>query len=429
MITLVARLLSGRMHYGWIAAGLAFLVLLSAAGVRATPSILIVPLQDAFGWSRGAISFAIAVNIFLYGLMGPFAAAAMQRFGIRPVVLFALALLAVAVAASTLITQEWQLVLTWGIFVGFGSGIAAMVLGATIVNRWFHERRGLVMGLLTASSATGQLVFLPILATIVESYGWKPVAWTVAAVAAAVFPIVYLLLPERPQDIGLSRYGEVPGAAPAAATGNPIVTAFRILGRAAKVRDFWLLAGSFFVCGLTTNGLIGTHLISACLDQGIPATTGAALLAAMGIFDLFGTTASGWLSDRYSSRWLLFWYYGLRGLSLVYLPFSGYSFYGLSVFALFYGLDWIATVPPTLKLTNDAFGKDDAPVVFGWIAAAHQAGAATAAFGAGVMRSALDGYLASFVIAGLICVATAFLVLAIGRGTRPVRGQLVEVTA
>ncbi|HMG50867.1 MAG TPA: MFS transporter, partial [Inquilinus sp.] len=238
MTTFVARLVSGRLHYGWIAAALAFLVLLSAAGIRATPSILIVPLENAFGWDRAGISFAIAVNIFLYGLMGPFAAAAMQRFGIRPVVLFALAVLAVAVASSTLITQEWQLVLTWGIFVGFGSGIAAMVFGATIVNRWFQERRGLVMGLLTASAATGQLVFLPILAAIVEDYGWKPVAWTVAAVAAAVFPIVYFLLPERPQDIGLTRYGEPAGALPTVTTGNPIVAAFRILGRSAKVRDF-----------------------------------------------------------------------------------------------------------------------------------------------------------------------------------------------
>ncbi|WP_225772684.1 MFS transporter [Inquilinus sp. Marseille-Q2685] len=429
MTALVARLVSGRMHFGWIAAAVAFLVLLSAAGVRATPSVLIVPLEQSFGWSRDAISFAIGVNIFLYGLMGPFAAAAMQRFGIRPVIIFALALLAAAVSGSTLITQEWQLVLTWGVLVGFGSGIAAMVFGATIVNRWFQERRGLVMGLLTASTATGSLVFLPILAEVAENFGWQPVAWVVAAVVAAMIPLVALLLPERPQDVGLSRLGEAPGAAPAAATGNPIVTAFRILGRATKKRDFWLLAGSFFVCGLTTNGLIGTHLIAACMDQGIPATTGALLLAAMGIFDLIGTTASGWLSDRYSSRWLLFWYYGLRGLSLVYLPFSGFSFYGLSVFAVFYGLDWIATVPPTLKLTTDAFGKDDAPVVFGWIAAAHQVGAATAAFGAGVIRTAMDGYLLAFLIAGVICVGTAFMVLAIGRGSRPAAGRLAEATA
>ncbi|WP_343713480.1 MFS transporter [Inquilinus sp.] len=429
MTALVARLVSGRFHFGWIAAAVAFFVLLAAAGVRATPSVLIVPLEQSFGWSRDTISFAIGVNIFLYGLMGPFAAAAMQRFGIRPVIIFALALLAAAVSSSTLITQEWQLVLTWGLLVGFGSGIAAMVFGATIVNRWFQERRGLVMGLLTASTATGSLVFLPILAEVAENFGWKPVAWVVAIVVAAMIPVVFLLLPERPQDVGLSRLGEAPGAAPAAATGNPILTAFRILGRASKKRDFWLLAGSFFVCGLTTNGLIGTHLISACIDQGIPATTGAALLAAMGIFDLIGTTASGWLSDRYSSRWLLFWYYGLRGLSLIYLPFSGFSFYGLSVFAVFYGLDWIATVPPTLKLTNDAFGKDDAPVVFGWIAASHQVGAATAAFGAGVIRTAMDGYLLAFLIAGVICVGAAFMVLAIGRGQRPVTGRLVEATA
>ncbi|WP_395674230.1 MFS transporter [Inquilinus sp.] len=429
MTALVARLVSGRTHYGWVAAGVAFFVLLAAAGVRATPSVLIVPLEQSFGWSRDTISFAIGVNIFLYGLMGPFAAAAMQRFGIRPVIIFALAVLAAAVSASTLITQEWQLVLTWGLFVGFGSGIAAMVFGATIVNRWFHARRGLVMGLLTASTATGSLVFLPILAEVAENFGWKPVAWVVAIAVAAMIPVVFLLLPERPQDVGLGRLGEAPGAAPTAATGNPIVTAFRILGRASKKRDFWLLAGSFFVCGLTTNGLIGTHLIAACIDQGIPATTGALLLAAMGIFDLIGTTASGWLSDRYSSRKLLFWYYGLRGLSLIYLPFSGFSFYGLSVFAVFYGLDWIATVPPTLKLTNDAFGKDDAPVVFGWIAASHQVGAATAAFGAGVVRTAMDGYLLAFLVAGVICVATAFMVLAIGRGSRPVTGRLVEATA
>jgi predicted MFS family arabinose efflux permease len=315
------------------------------------------------------------------------------------------------------------------VLVGFGSGIAAMVFGATIVNRWFQERRGLVMGLLTASTATGSLVFLPILAAVAENYGWQPVAWVVAIAVAAMIPVVFLLLPERPQDVGLGRLGEAPGAAPAGATGNPILTAFRILGRASRKRDFWLLAGSFFVCGLTTNGLIGTHLIAACMDQGIPATTGAWLLAAMGIFDLIGTTASGWLSDRYSSRKLLFWYYGLRGLSLIYLPFSGFSFYGLSVFAVFYGLDWIATVPPTLKLTNDAFGKDDAPVVFGWIAASHQVGAATAAFGAGVIRTAMDGYLLAFLIAGVICVATAFMVLAIGRGSRPATGRLVEATA
>jgi predicted MFS family arabinose efflux permease len=340
----------------------------------------------------------------------------MQRIGIRRTVMLALALLAATIAASTLITQPWQLMLTWGLFVGTGTGVVAIVLGATVVSRWFAERRGLAMGILTASTATGQLVFLPGLAAIAESSGWRPVALVVAAATAAIIPIIALLLPERPRDLGLPLYGA--DEIEPAATGpqlNPIVAALSTLKRASASRDFWLLFASFFVCGLSTNGLIGTHLIAACFDHGIPEVRAAGLLAMMGIFDLIGTTASGWLSDRYDSRWLLFWYYGLRGLSLIYLPYSGYSFYGLSLFAVFYGLDWIATVPPTVRLTTDIFGKQDAPVIFGWIVAGHQMGAAVAASGAGALRTALDGYFEAFLIAGIICALTALLVLMIGR--------------
>jgi predicted MFS family arabinose efflux permease len=272
------------------------------------------------------------------------------------------------------------------------------------------------MGMLTASTATGQLVFLPMLAAVAESSGWRPVAWIMAGAAALMIPLVAFLLPERPQEVGLRPYGDTgPETATAANTANPIAVAINALGRASASRDFWLLFFSFFVCGLSTNGLIGTHLISACLDNGIPEVQAAGLLAAMGIFDLIGTTGSGWLSDRYDSRWLLFWYYGLRGLSLIYLPYSEYSFYGLSLFAVFYGLDWIATVPPTVRLTTDAFGKQDAPVIFGWILAGHQLGAAVAASGAGTLRTVLGDYLEAFIIAGFFCVVTAFLVLLIGR--------------
>jgi predicted MFS family arabinose efflux permease len=377
---------------------------------------MIVPMEQSFGWSRATISAAIAVNILLYGLMGPFAAALMQRIGIRRTVMLALALLAATIAASTLITRPWHLMLTWGLLVGTGTGVVAIVLGATVVSRWFAERRGLAMGILTASTATGQLVFLPGLAAIAESSGWRPVALVVAAATAAIIPIIALLLPERPRDLGLPLYGA--DEIEPAATGpqlNPIVAALSTLKRASASRDFWLLFASFFVCGLSTNGLIGTHLIAACLDHGIPEVHAAGLLAMMGIFDLIGTTASGWLSDRYDSRWLLFWYYGLRGLSLIYLPYSDYSFYGLSLFAVFYGLDWIATVPPTVRLTTDIFGKQDAPVIFGWIVAGHQMGAAVAASGAGALRTALDGYFEAFLIAGIICALTALLVLMIGR--------------
>jgi sugar phosphate permease len=413
--------LAGRVHYGWVVAGVTFLALLAAAGVRATPSVLIVPLEQSFGWTRATISLAISINIFLYGLIGPFAGAVMQRIGIRRTVALALAMMSVTIAASTLIREPWQLILTWGFLIGLGSGTVAWVFGAAVVNRWFVTRRGLVMGMLTASTATGQLVFLPMLAAVAAGPGWQTVAWIVAAAAAGMVPIVLLLLRDNPQDVGLQAYGadaNTPVNAPS--TANPIVVAVSVLARVSRSRDFWLLFLSFFVCGLSTNGLIGTHLISACIDQGIPEVRAASLLAMMGIFDLVGTTLSGWLSDRYDSRWLLFSYYGLRGLSLVFLPYSDFTLYGLTLFAVFYGLDWIATVPPTVRLVNDLFGKQDAPVIFGWILTGHQIGAAVAATGAGTLRTELGSYLEAFVIAGFACVLTAFMVLWIGRRSRQI---------
>jgi len=404
-----------RPHYAWIVVGVIFLTLLVAAGVRSSPSVLIVPLEQALGWSRTTISAAISINIVLYGAAGPFAAAVMQRFGIRRTVIAALALIVTGLLLSTQMSQPWQLILAWGFVVGLGTGATAMVLGATVVNRWFVERRGLAMGLLSASTASGQLVFLPMLAAVAQSQGWQPVIFIVAAAAALIIPLIYVLVPERPSSIGVRPFGATTDEAPQAPNGNPFWHAIDTLIRASRSRDFWLLFATFFVCGLSTNGLIGTHLIANCLDQGIPEVRAASLLAMMGIFDLFGTTASGWLSDRYDNRKLLFWYYGLRGLSLIYLPYSGYNFYGLSIFAVFYGLDWLATVPPTSRLTTDIFGKEEAPIVFGWITAGHQLGAATAALGAGIIRTYLDAYLAAFIISGIACVIAAFLVLLINR--------------
>jgi sugar phosphate permease len=416
MIAQLAHRLDGRLHYAWIVVGVIFLVLLAGAGVRSSPSVLITPLQSAFGWDKATISSAIAVNIALYGLLGPFAAAVMQRFGIRRTVLWALGLMVAGVFSTLFMTKPWHLILTWGFLVGSACGVVALVLGAAIVNRWFTERRGLVMGVLTASMATGQLVFLPLLASLTTDYGWQIVPWVTGIAAAIVGLLVLFLLPERPEDIGIQPVGATGDAAPVvAATGNPAVKAIMTLVRAVKTTDFWLLAGTFFVCGLSTNGLIGTHLIAACFDQGIPEVRAAGLLAMMGLFDLVGTTLSGWLSDRYNNRWLLFMYYGLRGLSLIYLAYSDYSLYGLSVFALFYGLDWIATVPPTVRLTADIFGKEDAPIVFGWVVAMHQLGAATAAYGAGLMRDSLDRYTEAFLIAGLFCILAALMSLAIHR--------------
>ncbi|RKP43967.1 MFS transporter [Trinickia fusca] len=413
-----ARRIGGRFHYGWLAAAVVFFVLLAAAGTRATPSVMMVPLEHEFGWSRATISLAISVNIALYGLMGPFAAAAMQRFGVRPTVLTALGMMAGGVALSSLMTATWQMVLVWGVMVGGATGVAALTLSATVVNRWFSERRGLVMGMLTASSATGQLVFLPMLAAVAEHHGWRPVVLIVAIAAAVVLPLVALFLPERPADLGLRPYGE-PDGAPVAAAGpaqNPLKLAFGTLFSAARTRDFWLLFFSFFICGASTNGYVGTHLIAMCGDYGMSEVQGASLLAAMGVFDLFGTTLSGWLSDRFNSRLLLFWYYGLRGLSLLYLPHAfGIDFFGLPLFAMFYGLDWIATVPPTVRLTTDVYGKEAAPVVFGWVVAGHQLGAAFAAFGAGVLRASLGTYTIASMIAGGLCLVASVIVLRIHR--------------
>lgn len=423
----IATRMNGRAHYGWVVAAVVFLVLLAAAGTRATPSVLMLPLEHQLGWSRATISLAISVNIALYGLTGPFAAASMQRFGVRPTLMTALVVMAAGVAISSLMTAPWQMILIWGVMVGGATGVAALTLSATVVNRWFVQRRGLVMGVLTASSATGQLVFLPMLAAVAQHHGWRPVVLIVAVVAALVLPLVAFLLPERPASVGLRPYGE-PHDAPrtdAHSAQNPLAIAFGTLATASKSRDFWLLFFSFFICGASTNGYVGTHLIAMCGDYGLSEVQGASLLAAMGIFDLFGTTLSGWLSDRFNSRVLLFFYYGLRGLSLMYLPYAfGIDFFGLPLFAAFYGLDWIATVPPTVRLTTDAFGKDRAPVVFGWVVAGHQLGAAFAAYGAGLLRSSLGTYTVASMISGGLCLIASVLVLQIHR-----RGTVRAVTA
>jgi sugar phosphate permease len=408
-----------RLHYAWIVFGATFAVLLVAAAVRATPGVVIVPLEQEFGWSRAVISGAISVNLLLYGLMGPFTAALVERFGLRRTAALAMAILAGALLLATGMRHAWQLVLLWGLLVGAGSGMAASVLAAAVVTRWFHTRRGLVMGALTASTATGQLLFLPLLAHLTEHDGWRTAIRLVAGAALLLAPVALILLRETPASVGLLPYGATAPASPSASRGNPILVALGTLARAARRRDFWLLAGTFFVCGASTNGLVGTHLIPACMDHGIPEVRAASLLAVMGIFDLFGTTASGWLTDRWDSRKLLLTYYGLRGLSLIFLPEALMNAgTGLNVFSVFYGLDWIATVPPTLKLATDAFGKDDAPIVYGWVFASHQVGAGIVALGAGIIRTTMGDYRLAFEASGMLCLVAALLALAINRQTR-----------
>ena len=405
------------LHYAWIIASVTFVILLVTAGVRATPGVLMLSLEREFGWSRAVISSAVAINIALFGLIGPFAASVMDRWGVRRVILAAVALLSASVALTTQMHAQWQLTLLWGVLVGTGTGVTSMVLAAIIANRWFDERRGLVLGILSAANATGQLIFLPSLAGLVESHGWRSAALLVSGAAAVVFLIVLIFMRDRPEDLGLLPYGRPVGAP--MPQQRPLAP-LQALAMASRTRAFWLLAGTFFVCGASTNGLIGTHLIAACHDYGIHEVRSAQLLAMMGIFDILGTTASGWLTDRYSSRHLLFGYYTLRGVSLLFLPLTlqeGAS--SLVIFAVFYGLDWIATVPPTVRLTSEAFGRENTGVIYGWIGASHQLGASMAAFGAGAIRTMLGDYQVAFWTAGLLCVVAGVSFLTIGRSLRP----------
>jgi MFS family permease len=408
-------------NYAVIVVAMTFFALLVAAGLRTAPGVLMLPLQSSFGWDRATVSTSAAVGIFLYGLVGPFAAALMQTIGIRRTLLGGLTLMAASTFASLFMTQSWEYILTWGVLSGIGSGGVTAVLGAAVVNRWFATRQGLVMGMLTASTATGALIFLPFMAMLTTHGDWRGVVIFVSTGCALLIPLVALLMPERPEDIGVVRFGEVPGTAvKAAPKGSSLGLAFGSLRSASRAPIFWLLFGTFFVCGLTTNGLVGTHLIAYCGDHGIPPVQAAGLLSLMGLFDLFGTTASGWLTDRYDPRRLLFVYYGLRGLSLIALPFLDFGPVSLSVFAVFYGLDWIATVPPTVKLANLHFGERAGPVIFGWVLMGHQIGAAAAAIGAGLVRQQTGSYQPAFIVAGGLGIAAALALLVFRSSPTPV---------
>jgi MFS family permease len=420
---LSAVLARRNIHYGWVMVGVTFLTALVSAGAVGAPGVFIVPLQREFGWTTAQISSALSIRFILFGLMAPFAAALMNRYGLRNVTLSALLTVVSALVLSLAMTQVWQLILLWGVVVGIGTGMTALVLGATIAARWFNARRGLVVGILTASAATGQLVFLPLLAHLTEVMGWRTALGLMCGMLGVVAFAVLMVMRDRPGDLGLRPFGDdgkQPLPAPAPSNAPIMAAALGTLRDASKTRVFWILFATFFICGASTNGLIQVHLIPMCLDFGIPQVQAASLLAAMGIFDFVGTIASGWLSDRYDNRYLLFWYYGLRGLSLVFLPFTDFSFYGLSLFAMFYGLDWIATVPPTVRLTAQRFGPERANLVFGWIFAGHQLGAATAAFGAGLSRTVLSSYLPAFFVAGALCLFASLITLGIARQPKPV---------
>jgi MFS family permease len=416
-----------KIHPGWIAVTVTFFTLMASAGYRSAPSVLIVPLEDAFGWSRSQIALAVSINVLLFGLVAPFAAALMERFTVRKVVMSALALVSLSATSTVFMTQPWHLWALWGIGVGVGAGSMALVFAATIANRWFVARKGIVVGALTAATASGQLIFLPLLSHFALTYGWKSVSLTVGGAAALIIPFIFLFLKEKPELLGMTPYGAPADWQPPApnelSAGRIAIDTLKV---SSKSRDFWILFGTFLVCGLSTNGLIGTHFIPAAHDHGMVETVAASLLALVGVFDVIGTIFSGWLTDRMDPRKLLFFYYGLRGLSLFLLPSILFSTMHPStlVFIIFYGLDWVATVPPTLMLCRMVMGNQRSAVVYGWVFVGHQIGASIAALGAAVLRVKLGDYAVAFYISATMCLVASLAVLQIAKGktTAELRG-------
>ncbi|HWM72708.1 MAG TPA: MFS transporter [Nocardioides sp.] len=409
-----------RLHRAWFVAAITMGALVAAAGFRSSTGALLEPLEEDFGWSRATTSGAVSLNLVLYGVTAPFAAALMERFGIRRVVVASLMLVAVGSGLTLVMTQAWQLWLLWGFAVGVGTGAIALVFGAIVANRWFVKHRGVVMGVFSAAGASGHLLFLPAIAYVADGPGWRWASAIVTAFALLLVPLVLLLMRDRPTDVGTTPYGapddwEPPPPAPTDVGAATV--AIRTLKESARSKVFWILFGSFWICGWSTNGLIGTHFIPAAHDHGLPATTSATLLALIGVFDIVGTVASGWLTDRVDSRYLLFVYYSLRGLSLLVVPWllSDVVHASLFVFIVFYGLDWVATVPPTVALCREHFGIEKAGVVFGWVFASHMVGAGVAASYAGWIRQGTGDYFGAWMTAGGLCLAAAVSVLLIPR--------------
>ena len=411
----LAKFCSARVHYAWIVLGVMFLATLCGMGVRSAPGVIIVPLERAFGWSVATISGAISLNILLLGLLGPVMTGLMEGFGLKRTLLLCLALMLAGTGLSVFMTAPWQLYATWGLMVGIGSSAGAIGMATAVVNRWFVTQRGLAIGIMISANAAGQLIFLPLLAGLSERYGWQSVGIAVSLTIAALIPLLILLLPESPARVGLLALGATAPPPEQFGSRNPVIVALRGFRRGARSVDFWLLVGSFSICGFSANGLVGTHLIAYCVDHGLTEVLAASVVASLGLFSLIGATASGWLTDRYNPRVLLFWIYGLRGLSLLALPFTHFDVLSLTIFAVFYGLDWVATGPPTFALTNEVFGERDAPVIISWIYCGHQVGGALAALGAGSVRGLTGSYMMAFLASGLACMMAAMLVLRVTR--------------
>lgn len=398
------------LYYGWVIVVVTFLALLVSAGVRGAPGVIILPLEREFGWDRAGISLAIAVSLFAYGAAGPISGKLIERFGPWKVSIAGIAVMVAGSAAVLFMGSLFDLGLWWGVLVGLGSGSVAFVLAATVATRWFVARRGLVTGILGAGASAGQLVFIPAMMALTEAYGWRAaIVLGMVVLGAIIFPLFAFFFRNQPADVGLTPLGaaEAPGAPAVQPHGTSLAQALR-------VTDFWLLAGSFFICGFTTVGLIGTHLIPFAVESGFSQAAAAGALALIGAMNIVGTTASGYLTDRYNPRVLLGIFYAGRGISLVLLPFIGDT-WGLTIFAILFGLDFIATIPPTVALIADRFGRASVAMLFGWILLSHQLGAAYASYSSGLLRVWFGNYQLAFIAAGVLAFVAAALCLRISR--------------
>jgi MFS family permease len=413
-------------HYGWFMVALTFLTTVCSSAAISLAGILVLPLIQEFGWGRADIAAVMALMLLLFAGTAPFAGAIMLRYGLCRTVATAVAMTLLGLWLTARMATLWQFSIGFGVLLGIAAGVLALALPASIANRWFTERRGLAMGILTAAFAAGQLTFMPTNAWLATEYGWRMALLPVAIGCALCLALYVLFGRDWPADVGLAPYGESHVQRPAlGSAGNAVALSVSVLREAVATRVFWVLAGTFFICGVSTTGIISQHFIPFCADNGVAAVAAASYLAMMGIFNFLGTITSGWLSDRFDNRILLAWYYGLRGLSLIWLPFSSFDIYAMSIWAVFFGLDFVATVPPTVKLSAQHFGATKAPIVVGWVFASHQLGGAMAAFAAGVTRATWASYMPVFLAIGLICLLATLAMFAV----RDIRLQPARVAA
>ena len=411
MVTRRQPPLSVPFFYGWVVVALTFCVNVTAAGTRSAATLLISPLQAEFGWSRAAVSGPGGLNLLLFGMGAPAAGWLVDRYGVRRVVMVALAVVTAGLVGTAVIRQWWQLLLFWGLLVGFGTS-ATPVLAAAVANRWFVKHRGVTLGLLTNGNAAGQMIFLPLLTSVIVVTGWRGSMFFMAAVAFGLMTLVSLWMRDEPAHVGLEPYGREESTASGAVRSEPAVSATPIRD-AFHSPTFWLLSSGFFVCGLTANGLIGLHLIPHVVeDLGIGMVVASLIVGVMGGISFVGTLGAGWLVDRIDPRKVLALAYFLRGCSLFLLPFVD-TVPGLVLFATVYGIDWYATGPSTVAIAADTFGRRAAASIFGWIFLAHQLGATLAGYGAGVVYDVFGEYQYAFLAGATMAILAAALVMQI----------------